>query len=175
MFGGKSVLSRGGSRGRRLLRFPKGSARLIERKLGLERFYQCLRVLLRGQFQGLASRLHRRGESSRLGVGGGQRAEKRRLSAAGELYRPAGQLDRLRPVADRGFRTGRQQPRQIVHISDLVRLQADRLAPLDDRLGELSLPVQSVAEVVVSLGEVGLDFQRLLKMDNGFVKPSALP
>jgi hypothetical protein len=64
-----------------LLRFPIGSSRGVQQKLGLKGFRQSQFVSLRGHFQCVARRLHGLGKTACLSIGGGQGAENGRFLA----------------------------------------------------------------------------------------------
>ena len=86
-----------------------------------EGFDQGLLVLLSGEVQGFARRLHGLGKAARLGIGRRQRVENCRFPAAGKLCRPLGQCDCLGAVANRRIGIGRQDPGGIVEQIGVTR------------------------------------------------------
>ena len=111
---------------------------------------------------GLTRRLHGFGKAARLGISGGQGVEDRLVPSCGEFGGPPGEGDGFGTVAQRRLGAGGRHPGQVVHDGDVIRLQASRLAPLNDRLGDSSLPTQDETKIVVGLGISGTDRQRLL-------------
>ena len=128
------VLWLSSGRGRRGPRLPVGSSGFIETHSSLHGSWPATLVLSLRQFQGFAGRLHGFGKPPRLGIGGRQRAEDRRLLTAGESYRPPGEFHRLRAVADRGVRVGRQHPGGIVQQGKVVGTRTQQLTLLGQRL-----------------------------------------
>ena len=96
-------------------------------------------VLSHSQGQGAPGGFHGLGELAGLGVGGGQRVEIIRILPAGEPVHLPGQLDGFDAVAQRGLRTGGQQPGQIVSRPQGSGLDNQGLLIMSDGLGPLPL------------------------------------
>ena len=160
-----------GLRSGRLSQVAPRGAGLIELDLGSQDVGQGRVVLTGRQIQCLLGGLDGLGEAARLGVGGGQGAQHGRFFSCGKLHRAIGQLDGRRGVAYRRGRTGSEHPRHLIKCRNIVRLQEDQLVPLANGVGDSSLPVERVAQMVTGPRVVGLDHESLLKLGGGFVEP----
>ena len=125
----------------------------------------------RGQRAGLLRRRHRIVISSRLGIGGRQRADERRHAMMRQFTGLFGIFDGLNPVPKVCVRTSRQQPGQIIQNSRGVGLDLQRLLVLGNRCVHAALLEQGIPQVVVDFGVVGHDLQRLLVLGDRFVHP----
>ena len=118
-------------------------------------------------------RFDRLGKPSNFGVSSGQRAQRNRFPPARKLHAPLRQLGGLGPVSDRCLGPGGHCPRQPVHRVRIARLKADRLAPVNHRIGDSSLSFERRAKIAVDLRKIGPDLQRLLKLsDRGVELPT---
>ena len=86
-------------------------------------------MLLRER-HGLFCRGHRVIKPPRLGISGGERADKERTFVTGDFAGAFRELNRTRPVANARVRAGRQQPGQIVHGFGRVGSDPQRLVEL---------------------------------------------
>jgi len=156
-----------------LLLLPEGRLGFVQRDSGTHGFRQAPIMPLRGDFQRLARRLDSFREPARLGIGGGQRIEKHGIAPARQLHRPPGQCGRLGTVSHRRVGVGGQRVGGPVECQQMVGLDAQGLAPLDDGFRRPAAKVvQGAPQIVTGVGIPGSQRDGLFEMRNRLVRPA---